>query len=482
MVDLGPVGAESHAYGVNDDDLVVGMAVNSQGLERAVAWDPFGKMLDLGTLGGPTATANGLNNAGAIVGWAYTPNAGEIYHAAKWTGPQTFVRLTTPAEGGSYGQGEQVNADYSCAGAVSCVGDVSSGDPIDTALPGPHTFTLTANDGSGHTKVVTHHYTVRPDTTSPAITVSVPGDNAGFMVGQHVAAAYSCTDAAVSSGLTSCAGDVPSGALLDTASVGPHSFTVSAVDGAGNSSTVVHTYQVVPPLVSIGDARVVEGDTGKPRSVRFPVTLSGPSSQPVTVQWSVDTVGSTQAGDVRLKSGLLTFKPAAKSGLTPTLRYVTVAVYPDQEVDPDETYEVTLSNPTGGYALGRSVGAGTIEDDDPGTGLTVGIGDTTLIEGSVGTTNAASLTVSLSAPATSSVSVQVVVLDGSATVAAGDYKAAKVITLTFAPGQWQKSIAVKVFPDRTAESDETIAVMLSSPSAALSIGRPLGTITILDDD
>ena len=62
------------------------------------------------------------------------------------------------------------------------------------------------------------------------------------------------------------------------------------------------------------------------------------------------------------------------------------------------------------------------------------------------------------------------------------YPAAKVLTLTFKPGQWQKSVTVKVCPDGRPEPNETILVALSNPSAALAIGRDTGTLTILNDD
>jgi hypothetical protein len=62
-------------------------------------------------------------------------------------------------------------------------------------------------------------------------------------VGESVTADYSCADEG-GSGLASCEGDVPSGAQLDTATLGAHAFTVTARDGQGNTATVTHAYTV----------------------------------------------------------------------------------------------------------------------------------------------------------------------------------------------------------------------------------------------
>jgi hypothetical protein len=58
-----------------------------------------------------------------------------------------------------------------------------------------------------------------------------------------VAAAYECTDRGGSS-LETCAGTVDHGQPLDTATVGEHTYTVTATDGAGGTTTVTRRYVV----------------------------------------------------------------------------------------------------------------------------------------------------------------------------------------------------------------------------------------------
>ena len=50
-------------------------------------------------------------------------------------------------------------ATYTCPGAVSCVGTVPSGSPIDTS-PGQHTFLVTATDADGNVTTLERTYAV----------------------------------------------------------------------------------------------------------------------------------------------------------------------------------------------------------------------------------------------------------------------------------------------------------------------------------
>jgi hypothetical protein len=81
------------------------------------------------------------------------------------------------------------------------------------------------------------------DRRAPSITVSSPLSGAQFTVGQNVASSYSCSDAG--SGLLSCVGPVASGQLLDTATPGSKTFTVTGTDNVGNSTSTEVSYSVV---------------------------------------------------------------------------------------------------------------------------------------------------------------------------------------------------------------------------------------------
>lgn len=83
----------------------------------------------------------------------------------------------------------------------------------------------------------------RTDTTGPAVRLNRPRDGAVYRAGAVVRASWSCTDGRRGSGIRSCVGSVPDGARLPMTR-GTHTVTVTAEDGAGNVTTVTHTYRV----------------------------------------------------------------------------------------------------------------------------------------------------------------------------------------------------------------------------------------------
>ena len=86
--------------------------------------------------------------------------------------------------------------------------------------------------------------TTEADSKEPTVTLSAPAAGATYALDQDVEAGYSCGDEARGSGLKSCVGTAADGAPVDTSSAGQKSFTVTAIDNAGNSSSVTHTYTV----------------------------------------------------------------------------------------------------------------------------------------------------------------------------------------------------------------------------------------------
>lgn len=67
MTDLGSLGTQSGAYGINDAGQVVGNTEVPGGGYHAFVWQS-GTMTDLGTLGGSYSTAYAINNSGQVVG------------------------------------------------------------------------------------------------------------------------------------------------------------------------------------------------------------------------------------------------------------------------------------------------------------------------------------------------------------------------------------------------------------------------------
>ncbi len=240
------------------------------------------------------------------------------------------------------------------------------------------------------------------------------------------------------------------------------------------------------PTFAVGSASVVEGDSST-RVVYFPVTLSDRATTQVTVQYTTTANSATAGVDFATKSGTLVFKPATASNLTPVRKFVPVTVYSDTAVEGTETFTLSLSNPTGGSALGSFVGTGTIHDDDSGTGVRVSTGDAAVNEGDSGLNRPANFAVTLSQPATAQVSVGYTLTAGTAG-AGSDFKV-KSGTLIFKPAAGgvltpvKKTVSAIVYPDLDDEGHETAFLTLTSVSGGdASLFRSAGTLTILDDD
>jgi len=131
---------------------------------------------------------------------------------------------------------------------------------------------------------------------------------------------------------------------------------------------------------AIGDAAVVEGDSGKTRSLQFPVTLSAPSTSAVNLPYVVTPGSATRSstatggGDYGgAASGTVKF-PLTGSGKTATQKTITLPVWADGNLEPDDTVSITISAATlpPGVTIGRNVGNGVIVDDD-GIGTSVAV-------------------------------------------------------------------------------------------------------------
>ena len=169
-------------------------------------------------------------------------------------------------------------------------------------------------------------------------------------------------------------------------------------------------------------------------------------------------------------SGTLLFAPGE------TTKSVDIALVDDALNEDDETFRVTLSNPTGGPALGTpsTTDVRIYADTDPVP--LIGIGDSTVVEGDSGTT-AARLHGHALGLSGRTVTVGYRTSGGSE---GSDYNFTAG-TLTFAPGETSKTFNVNVIGDTTPEPKESFDILLQDQSNAYFIDS-VGTGTILNDD
>jgi alpha-tubulin suppressor-like RCC1 family protein len=193
---------------------------------------------------GVTAIATGANHtcaltsAGGVLCWGYNVD-GEL-------GDGTTTARSTPGPvtgltGGvtAIAAGVYHTCALTSAGAVLCWGynvDGELGDGTTTArsTPVPVAF---------------------PQLSAPSASISAPLDNEIYTLHQPVATEFSCSESLNGPGIRSCAdsnGTSSPNGQLDTTTVGPHSYTVTAVSVDGLTSTAgIHYLVVGPPSASI---------------------------------------------------------------------------------------------------------------------------------------------------------------------------------------------------------------------------------------
>lgn len=101
------------------------------------------------------------------------------------------------------------------------------------------TFTCSATSAGG---VSTKTVIVKLDKTAPTVVITTPKNGAEYGMKQDVRADWSTADNG--SGIATAVGTKASGEMIDTTTAGSHTFSVTATDKTGNSTTVTTKYAV----------------------------------------------------------------------------------------------------------------------------------------------------------------------------------------------------------------------------------------------
>jgi hypothetical protein len=203
-----------------------------------------------------------------------------INGGAEWSTSQ-LVGLTLSA--GSYAPGGVTGMRFSDDGATWPLDFQAYSTEASYSLPagdGPKTVYVQFQDSEGNICDALSA-SIKLDGTPPVITISTPASGATYVKGQAVKASWTAFDAY--SGVANAGGTVANGSFIDTAGFGPKSFTVSAVDAAGNTASLTVGYSVpfasaglLPPLSPNGSPVVA----GANASLKF--QLFDPQGLPVS--------------------------------------------------------------------------------------------------------------------------------------------------------------------------------------------------------
>ncbi len=417
------------------------------------------------------STADGTATAGSD----YTAGSGTLTFAAGETSKTISVSITGDTV-------VEANETFSIALSGASGATIAQGSAVgtivndDVAPPPPPTtggaalgYAVDSNWGSGFTGAMTvtagsgglNGWTVAFDASATITSIW----NAQIMshVGNHYVVSNAAWNGQVAGGQAASFGFQATPGSAGTTASG---FTINGV-AAGHDPVP----PPVPPSLSVADASVTEGNSGT-SDLAFTVTLSAAATSPVTVAYATANGTATAGSDYAASAGTLTFAAGETS------KVVHVQVTGDTVVEANESLTLSLSSPNGA-TIAHGTATGTIVNDDTAPLPTLSIGDSSFAEGSAVAPGHGAFTVTLSAAATAPVAVHFATADGTAT-AGSDY-VAQSGTLTFAPGETQKTITVAAIGDATVEPNEGFTVTLASPVGA-TIAHGSGAGTIVNDD
>jgi len=211
-------------------------------------------------------------------------------------------------------------------------------------LPVTVVVLLTACGGGGSGSITSNEKpTIYTVSTNIGMGGSISPPSASVNEGETVTFTISVNNGYTIGSVSGCSGNL----VGDTFTTGP----ISA------NCTVTVSFVAIPEL-SIADASVLEGNSGI-TNLSFTVTLSALANGNVDVSYST-TDGSATAGSdyIAVTNGTLTI-PAGSTEAT-----ITISIFGDTIREDDETFTLTLSNPTANAVLGSAVATGTIVTDD----------------------------------------------------------------------------------------------------------------------
>ncbi len=244
-------------------------------------------------------------------------------------------------------------------------------------------------------------------------------------------------------------------------------FLVSAPFPRNTASPVNNCSAGTPPNLTINDVTAAEGNSGT-TTFTFTVSLSAPApSTDVFFDIATQNGTATSGSDYVAKALTNQVIPAGQQTYT-----FSVTVNGDTTVEPDETFNVNVTNVVGANVTDGQ-GVGTIQNDD-NPQLT--INDVSLNEGNSSTTTF-TFTVSLSAASASPVTFDIATADGTATTADNDYVANSLTNQSIPAGQQTYTFNVTVNGDTNVEPNETFFVNVTNVSGAtVTDGQGQGTI------
>ena len=264
------------------------------------------------------------------------------------------------------------------------------------------------------------------------------------------------------------------------------------VQDAASAPTEVNStsyaFAMSTPVVSVGDATVVEGDQIPGIPAKFTVTISAPQTSPVYLQYvTLCGIGDKGCGEdfVQVFSPITVTIPAGAVNATFIVRQFAYVGGNEGETYNEGWYVELVHSSVG--VVGRSVGKGVLLPDQE-NGYTaypnLSVGDVGLVPtNAVATSNAGQtavwFTVTLGTQQTTAVTFTYSTANGTA-VANVDYRATAGMA-TIGAGKTSAVIKVILLPNAPPQANKTFTLTISNAmgGSGVSISRAVGTGTLL---
>jgi hypothetical protein len=265
-----------------------------------------------------------------------------------------------------------------------------------------------------------------------------------------------------------------SGATLNGAATGitlsSPTATVTITDNDSNLQFSLPTVNVSEKLATVG----------------LTVTRTGSTTAPASVTWTTTNGSATAGSDYGIKDDPTLPTSILNFPIGSTSQSITIPILADTIYEGNETFTVTLSNPTGATLGITPQSTVTLQDDE--TGVQFEQAAYTVIEGTAAGSVLLKVT-RIGPAATVAQTVKWSATNGTAE-AGKDYGTLNALTPPSGTLTWPigditaKTITIPILVDTTAEGDETFTVALTPPTTGgIAFGtQTQATISIWDND
>lgn len=242
-------------------------------------------------------------------------------------------------------------------------------------------------------------------------------------------------------------------------------LTVTATPGGGGNTVSVSSGANAAEPATNGSFTInFSAPTAAPTDINFAYAGTAGFGTDYTISYSTGTTASaTSTGTLNV--------PAGVSGIT-----VTIAPVDDADIEAAETVSLTLSSPTGGYALGTDNASINVSSDDVAPTVSVAAGVNAAEPATNGTFV---ITLSGAAPA-GGVTINYT-LTGTATLGA-DYTDPQSGSVTITSGNTSATVTMNVSDDPDSEPAETIILTIDNVTSPYTINTASATINVTSDD